>query len=313
MSWKVLVSAPYMLPVIDRFDGFFREHGIDITVADVVERMEESDLLPIIADFDGVICGDDRFTEKVLDAATRLKVISKWGTGIDSIDSDAAAVRGIRVCRTPGAFTHPVADSVLGYILCFVRALPQMDMMMKQGIWDKIPGRALNECTLGVVGVGAIGLAVLRRAAPFGMRLIGNDIRTIDAQELTGLDVEMTGLEPLLAQSDLVTLHCDLNPVSHHLMSSEEFTSMKESAFLLNLSRGPVVDEPALITALECGAIAGAAMDVFADEPLPAASPLRTMQNVMLAPHNSNSSPGAWERVHENTLNNLLGGLKAEK
>jgi phosphoglycerate dehydrogenase-like enzyme len=311
MSWKVLVSAPYMLPVIDRFDGFFREHGIDITVANVVERMEESDLLPIIAEFDGVICGDDRFTEKVLEAATRLKVISKWGTGIDSIDSVAAAARGIRICRTPGAFTHPVADSVLGYILCFVRALPRMDAMMKQGTWDKIPGRALNECTLGVVGVGAIGLAVLRRAAPFGMRLIGNDIRKLDAKDLAGLDVEMTGLDDLLAQSDFVTLHCDLNPTSHHLMSTGQFSAMKQSAFLLNLSRGPAVDEPALIAALRTGAIAGAAMDVFEDEPLPAASPLRAMENVMLAPHNSNSSPAAWERVHENTLNNLLDGLKA--
>ena len=130
MPWKVLISAPYLLPVIDEFRDFFVDNEIEFVIAEVEERMEEAQLLPIIAEFDGIICGDDRITEQVIAAAPRLKVIAKWGTGIDSIDAEAARLRNIRVCRTPDAFTEPVADSVLGYVLSFARRLPWMDDAM---------------------------------------------------------------------------------------------------------------------------------------------------------------------------------------
>ncbi|NQU71085.1 MAG: dihydrofolate reductase, partial [Rhodospirillales bacterium] len=151
MPWKVLISAPYLLPVIDEFRDFFADNQIEIVIAEVEERMEEAQLLPLVADIDGVICGDDRITERVIAAAPKLKVIAKWGTGIDSIDSEAAQRRNIRVCRTPDAFTEPVADSVLGYVLSFARRLPWMSDAMKAGVWDKIPGRAIFETTIGVV------------------------------------------------------------------------------------------------------------------------------------------------------------------
>ena len=299
-----------MLPIVEQFDGFFAEHGIEYVKVDVEERCEEADLLPIISDFDGVICGDDRFTEKVLDAAQKLKVISKWGTGIDSIDSDAATLRGVRVCRTPDAFTHPVADSVMGYILNFVRRLAEMDQYMKSGKWEKIPGRALNECTLGIIGVGRIGKAIAGRAGSFGLTLLGNDTELISPEFLEETGMEMVDKLDLCGRSDIVTINCDLNKSSYHCMGPAEFDRMKETAFFLNLARGPVMDENALVKALESHSIAGAALDVFELEPLPKESPLRSMDNVMLAPHNSNSSPRAWERVHWNTLNQLLDGLK---
>lgn len=309
MKRKVLVSAPYMIPVINRFTDYFAEHNIEIVVANVEERMEEADLLAVISDIDGVICGDDRFTEQVMDAAPHLKVISKWGTGIDSIDSAAAEMRDIRVGRTLDAFTQPVADSVMGYILCFARRLPWMDTMMKNGVWDKIPGRALNECTIGVIGVGATGSAVLARAGAFHAKLLGNDIRTINDGHVKELGVEMTSLDDLLERSDFVSVNCDLNSTSHHLMSTDQFACMRKTAIVLNLARGPVVDEPTLVHALENNLIGGAVLDVFEDEPLPETSPLRKFDNVMIAPHNSNSSPKAWERVHWSTLENLVQGL----
>lgn len=310
-NWKVLITAPYMLPVVDRFAEFFAEHGIEAVKADVEERMEEADLLPVIGEYDGIVCGDDRFTPKVMDAAPKLKVISKWGTGIDSIDSAAAAERGIRVCRTIDAFTNPVADSVMGYILSFARRLPWMDVRMKGGNWGKIDGRALNECTIGVIGVGATGSATLRRAAPFGATLLGTDIRDIHPGHLASLAVEMVDLDTLLGRSDFVCVHCELNESSHHLLSTDQFARMQNSAVLINLARGPIVDERALVAALKAGEIAGAALDVFEDEPLPLTSALLKMENVMLAPHNSNSSPKAWERVHWSTLHQLVDGLKA--
>jgi D-3-phosphoglycerate dehydrogenase len=302
-----------MIPFVDRFKPVFDQYGIDLIVPDVRERMEEAELLMYAGQFDGAICGDDRYTLRVIAACLpRLKVISKWGTGIDSIDAEACSRYGIRLCRTLNAFTLPVADTVLGYMLAFARRQPWMDKEMKSGKWDKIPGRALSECTLGVIGVGNIGKAVMRRARAFGMQVFGTDIVEIDHVFRAETGIEMTDLETLLARSDFVSVNCDLNPTSHHLINSDTLALMKPNAVLINTARGPIVEETALIEALQVKRLAGAALDVFELEPLPLASPLLKMDNVMLAPHNSNSSPAAWERVHWNTIRNLVEGLGLE-
>lgn len=310
MNWTVLVTAPYMQPVIDRFRPLFAERGITLLVPPVAERMEEADLLRWIGAVDGAICGDDRFTARVLEAAPRLKVISKWGTGIDSIDRAACERLGIAVCNTPNAFSEPVGDTVMGYILCFARRLTWMDRAMHNGIWEKIPGMALNECTLGVIGVGNAGKAVVRRAVAFGMRVLGHDRVDLPPDFVAATGMEVVGKAELLRRADFISLNCDLNPTSWRLLSTTEFAQMKPTAVVINTARGPVIDEAALIRALQEGRIGGAALDVFEVEPLPAESPLRTMDTVMLAPHNANSSPAAWERVHENTVRNLLEVLE---
>ncbi len=306
----VLMSAPYMIPFMDRFGPVFERHGIEVIVAPVRERLEEDQILAYAGQFDGAVCGDDRYTAHVLEACSpRLKVISKWGTGIDSIDQAACARLGIDIYRTPNAFTLPVADTVLGYMLAFARRHPWMDRDMKAGAWDKLPSRSLSECTLGVVGVGNCGKAVLRRAHAFGMKLLGNDIVEIAPDFILENNIEMTTLEDLLKRADYISLNTDLNPTSYHLINPQTLALVKKTAVLVNTARGPIVDEQALISALQNGQIAGAALDVFEVEPLPAASPLKRMDNVLLAPHNANSSPAAWERVHWNTIRNLVTGL----
>ena len=306
----ILYSAPYMIPLLPRYRPLLEGLGLQLIVPEVHERLDQSQLLTYAGQFDGTICGDDHYTARVLQACSpRLKVISKWGTGIDSIDRQAAESLGIQVRNTPNAFTLPVADTVLGYMLSFARRFPWMDRAVKSGVWEKIPGRSLSECILGVVGVGKIGKAVIRRARAFGMTILGNDIISIDTVFLTKNEVEMTTLEDLLARADFVSLNCDLNPTSLHLINAETLASIKSSVFLINTSRGPVVDEPALIAALQAGTLAGAALDVFEVEPLSKDSPLTKMDNVLLGSHNANSSPMAWEKVHQNTINNLLDGL----
>jgi D-3-phosphoglycerate dehydrogenase len=283
---------------------------IEPIVVPVAERLTEAELLKYAGEIDGALCGDDLWTARALEAAApRLKVIAKWGTGIDSIDRETAARLGIRVANTPEAFTDAVADSVLAYVLAFARRTPWIDRAMKEGRWEKLPGRALHECTLGVVGVGAIGKEVLRRARAFRIRLLGNDIVEISPEFAREVGVEMTALRDLLARSDFVSLNCDLNPTSRHLMHRQTLGWMKPGAVLINTARGPIVDEAALIEALQAGALGGAALDVFEEEPLPLDSPFRRMEHVLLAPHNANSSPSAWERVHRNTLRNLFVGL----
>jgi D-3-phosphoglycerate dehydrogenase len=306
MTWKVLVSAPYFLPVIETWQQRLAGEGVELIRARVNERLSEEELLEVVADIDGIICGDDRITERVLDAAPRLKVISKWGTGIDSIDSEAAARRGISVCRTRNAFSEPVADTVLGYMLTFARKVTLLDRDIRQGRWEKPRLMALGECVLGVVGVGDCGKAVVRRAVSFGMRVLGNDIVKLSDDFVSATGLEVVSLEKLLATADFVSLHTDLNETSYHLIGKAQLEQMKTDAYLINTSRGPAVNEPELIEALQQRRIAGAAMDVFEDEPLPADSPLRDLDNCLLAPHTANSSPMAWDRVHESTVRNLL-------
>lgn len=312
MGWRILVTAPYMQPVVDRFRSVFEENNIELVVPPVVERLEEADLLPWVHNIDGAICGDDQFTEQVLQAAPRLKVLSKWGTGIDSIDQVACRRLGIAVRNTPNAFSEPVADSVLGYMLCFARKLPWMDLNMRQAVWQKTPTVALRECTLGVIGVGNVGKAVVRRALAFRMRILGHDIVEMPADFLAESSINMVSKEVLLRQAEFISINCTLNPTSFHLISDAEFALIKPSAVIINTARGPIVDQAALIRALKSQSIAGAALDVFEVEPLPADSPLRQMNNVMLAPHNANSSPQAWEHVHRNTIKNLLEELQGD-
>jgi D-3-phosphoglycerate dehydrogenase len=302
-----------MIPFLDRFNPVFAKYGIELIVPDVQERMEETDLLKYAGQFDGAICGDDRYTARVIEACSpRLKIISKWGTGVDSIDASACSRFNVILSRTQNAFTTPVSDTVLGYMLAFARRGPWMDAAMKRGEWQKIPGKTLSECTLGIIGIGNIGKAVTRRAKAFGMKVLGTDIVEVDHVFISETGIQITNLQSLLSESDFVSVNCDLNPTSHHLINSKTLAQMKSTAVLINTARGPIVDENALVAALRSGQVGGAALDVFEFEPLPLDSPLLKMDNVMLAPHNSNSSPTAWERIHWNTIRNLLEGLRID-
>ena len=280
MKYKVLVTAPYLQPVINDYREIFDKNGAELIIPKVNERL----------------------TERVLSQAPRLKVISKWGTGIDSIDKEAAAKLGIAVRNTPNAFSEPVADTVFSFMLCFARKTLELNEKMKQNIWIKEPSYALQECVLGVIGLGNIGKAVIKRAQAFGMRVLGNDIKEMPFDF-------MVSLEKLLKESDFVSLNCDLNPSSRHLINRERLALMKPTAYLINTSRGPVIDEEALAEALENKKIAGAGLDVFEEEPLPQGSPLRKFPNVILSPHNANSGIAAWKKVHENTIKNAIEEL----
>ena len=310
MTWRVLISAPYFLPVVEDYRSQLEAAGLELVIADVRERLSEEELLDVVPTIHGAICGDDKFTARVLEAAAHLKVISKWGTGIDSIDCNAAERLGICVRNTPNAFTDCVADTTLGYILNFARQLYRMDQDIRSGKWVKPDTVTLRECTLGVIGVGNIGKTVVRRAVAFGMTVLGCDPVPVPESFLGETGLKLVSINELLKSSDFVTLHCNLNPTSFHLIDSSQLDAMRQTAYLINTSRGPVINEAALVDALRTAKIAGAALDVFETEPLPSDSPLRRMNNCLLAPHNANSGLAAKKHVHESTIKNLLAGLK---
>jgi len=293
--------------------GYFKNFPAEIVWADVCERLEESDLLSIITPFDGIICGDDRFTPKVFDQAKNLKVIVKWGTGIDSIDQDYAKKSGVKLYRTPNAFTDPVADSTLAFMLGFSRNLFPNDELMKNGNWDKPQGFALFEKTVGIIGYGRIGQAVAARLRPFGSTVLAYDIDPDKSKsEYSRQGATIASLSEIVEYSDMITLHCDLNQTSHHLLNTALFNKMKKMPIIINTARGPIINESDLILALQEGKVSGAGLDVFEHEPLPTDSPLRQMKNVLLSSHNTNSSPYSWDFVHRNSIKMLKDGLKIQ-
>jgi phosphoglycerate dehydrogenase-like enzyme len=309
MKKKILLSAPYMLMEGRKFQSFFDEHELEVTYADIIEHLSEQELLDMISDYDGAICGDDPYTRSVFEKAKKLKVISKWGTGINTIDLAAAADHGVKICNTPNSFSHPVSDTVMAYMLAFARNVVQNMMNVKNGIWRKTPCFTLGERTLGIIGVGNIGTQVARRASAFGMKILGNDIRPIQPIVLEQYGIEMVSKDEMYERADIITIHCDLNADSFHLLNDESFGMMRKKPFIINTARGGHVEHTALIRALERGQISGIGLDVFENEPIDPADKLLTFENVLLAPHNSNSSPKYWDLVHKNTLKNLVENL----
>src|SRR3972149_3405423 len=247
MPLVVLLSAPYMLVKLERYEPLFARYGIQLLIPEVHERLETPELLKFAGLFDGAICGDDRFTAEVLAACRpRLKVISKWGTGIDSIDLAAAAKLGIPVRNTPDAFTDAVADSVLSYVLAFARQTPWLDRAVKAGHWSKLAGRSLAECTLAVIGVGRIGKAVLRRAQAFRPRLLGSDVIEMPAEFLAEVNVRMTARDEVLAQSDFISLRCGLNPTSRGTRGLAPRLAAEVRRVPRSVHAAQLVQEPAL-------------------------------------------------------------------
>jgi len=309
---KVLITAPYMIREQKTVEDLFKGKNVKLDWAKVKERLEEPELLRIIEKYNGIICGDDRITKKVIEKAVNLEVIVKWGTGIDSIDKEEAKKHGIPVFRTPNAFSEPVGDTTVGVILAFARNIFTSDRLMKRGEWDKPMSYCLSEKTVGIIGLGSTGTAVAKRLSIFGPIILANDIVEKDPEIIRRYGIKMVSKDEIYEKADFICLHCDLNKTSFHLLNKEAFKKMKKRPYIINMARGPIIDETALINALESGKIAGAGLDVFEEEPLPKDSPLRRMDNVILSSHNANSSPYYWQRVHENSVKMLLEGLGIE-
>lgn len=301
---RVLVSNLMMLKERERFEQEITSRGWEPWFADVEQFLSEAQCLELAGQFDVWLAGDDAITRKVLEACLpRLMGISKWGTGIDSIDLAAAAELGVPVLNTPGAFSEAVSEVALGYMLMLTRYLLTVDQGVRAGNWPKPKGLGLFGRRCGVIGYGAIGQGIARRARGCGMEILAHDPPMAAASAAVG--VTFMELDELLAEADVICLACNLTADNHHLINRERLRLMKSDAVLVNVGRGPLIDEAALTEALSEGWIAGAGLDVFEMEPLPMSSKLRELPNVVLGSHNANNLHSAVEYVHTNTLNNV--------
>ena len=305
MSLKVLVSCPHLQRTIDNYRDLFSQNDIEIDLPEVDQNLSETDLINIIDQYDGVIAGDDVFSEKVLLNALKLKVISKWGIGVDSIDLEAAKRLGIQVSNTPNVFGDEVADLVIGYIILLSRKMHLIDRSVRNGLWKdaQIRGISLRGKTLGVIGVGSIGKAVVERAKALGMITLGYDVYPISESFMKQTGLKQVTLTELLQNADFISLNCNLTLENKHMLGRKEFDMMKSPVYIINTARG------ALIQALAEGKVAGAALDVFEHEPLSGDNDLRQFENCIFGAHNSSNTYEAILRTNELAIKNLFAGL----
>lgn len=297
MSWKVLITARTFKDVGAAALQLLKEAGCEIYMPPKFGPLDASELLPLLEGKDAAVCSPDDYSAAVQNSpqATHLKLISRWGVGYDSIDIPAATRNGIVVAYCPGMLDETVADYTFALMLTVARRIPDGHNAMRQGEWKVVWGWDISGKTLGIVGCGRIGQAVARRAAGFNMRLLGYDIACPPAVEKLG--VKMVSLDELLAESDFVTLHAALTPQNRGMIGEAQLRKMKRSAHLINAGRGALIDEPALLRALQEGWIAGAALDTFTKEPMAPDHPLRLAPNVVLTPHLASFARDTGERV----------------
>lgn len=301
VSWKILITARTLNveSVGKRALELLRGAGCELVHPLKYGPLTESELLAQLDSIDVVFASMDKFTPAVLGSkqAAQLKLISRWGVGYDAIDVPAATQNGIVVAYTPGLLNDAVADYAMALLFALARRVHEGHLSMREGKWSSGWGHDIGGKTLGIIGCGRIGQAVAKRASGFDMRLLGFDVAPhLDAKKL---GIEFVPLDQLLAESDFISLHCALTPETRGLIGEAQLRKMKPSAYIVNTARGAVMDEAALLRALKENWIAGAALDAFVVEPLPADHPFRTAPNLLLTPHQASFGFDTGARVSE--------------
>ena len=309
--WRVLITSPQLQRTIESHRSRLNESSIEVILPPVVQALGEEELIALMPGIDGIVVGDDPLTGRVLEAADQLRVISKWGVGIDNIDLRAAEEHHIRITNTPGAFGDDVADVVVGYLVLLARRLHQIDTKVRHGEWWKPEGVSLAGRRLGVIGLGDIGLGVARRATAMGMKVMGTEILADRAGRAAAIGVELVDLPSLLPAVDVLSLNCPLTADNRHMIDNTALDALKPGAWIINTARGALIKESALVTALADGRVGAAALDVFEEEPLPDTSRLRHFDNVILGSHNGSNTAEAVHRTSIRAIDNLLAGLLA--
>jgi len=313
---RALITCHHLQRNFDGFLAEFEANGIEPFLPEIQgQQFNSAEMCAHIVGSDVIIAGDDVIDAPVLEAARKngVKAVIRWGIGTDSVDKQAAARLGVPVYNTPGVFSDEVADMALSHLLMLTRQLHKMHQSVLDGGWRQISGRTLNGMTVGVVGLGSVGLGIVRRCNAVGMRVLGCDVRQLGSARQKEESVVQLGFEELLDQSDVVILACSLSSDNRHMMNAEAFARMARGSYIINVGRGPLVDEKALVAALENGHLAGAGLDVFEEEPLPAGSSLRKFDNCVFGTHSGSNTAEAVDRINRMTVDILLHMLAAKK
>ena len=309
-KYRILISAIPLVPIFNKYKKFFdtKKYSIDLKKTD--QYLNETQLLKIIDKYHGVICGDDEFSKRVLMKASNLKVISKWGTGINSIDLNFAKTKKIKVLNTPSAFSYSVATMAVGMILSYFRKIIDNHNLIKKNKWPKLQGETLLNKKIGIIGVGNIGKKIFEMLMGFETIKYANDIKIINQSFLKRHKIKQVSKKKIFRESDILITASDLNKSSYHLINKKTLKLTKKNVLIVNISRGSLIDNNALIKFLEKNPHSGACLDVFENEPLKRNSKFLRLKNCMLTSHNAFNTYHEVEKTHTNTINNILKILR---
>jgi D-3-phosphoglycerate dehydrogenase len=307
---KILVTARSFRKTPGRHKELLEQSGHQVVESTLDRPLKEAEMVELISDVDGAILGLDEVTARVIAAGKRLKVISRYGVGVDNVDLEAATAAGVAVTNTPGANSIAVAELTIGLMLALARRIPQHNASAKAGSWSMVTGIELAGKTLGIVGLGQVSREVIRRASVFDMKIVAQTGYP-DKELADQYGVEYLPLERLLKESDFISLHCAFSPERADLIGEKELRAMKPTSYLVNTARGELVDEEALLSALRESWIAGAAMDVFKEEPA-TASPLIKLDNFIATPHIGATTYESVLRMGVLAVENALQVLRGE-
>jgi D-3-phosphoglycerate dehydrogenase len=309
---RILLTCPPMIGAIDSLRDEFARRGAEVFIPTFRQTLSESELIDLVPQYDGWIIGDDPATANVFAAgrAGRLRAAVKWGVGTDNVDFVGATAAGFDVANTPGMFSEEVSDVAVAYLLGLARELFVIDRGVRAGSWPKPSGSSLSRKTVALAGFGNIGRATARKLLAFGMKVIAYDPYF---QLDPALDVENAAWPERLEEADFVVLTCALTDSSRHMINPQTLDRMKPGVRIVNVGRGPLIDEPALIAALESGHVASAALEVFEEEPLPEASPLRGFDRCIFGSHNSSNTKEAVHRASLKAIEILFQQLEKAK
>ena len=310
MSMKILITCPPMLRAIDQLRHHFDEKGLELVTPDVVQVLTEEELLQLVPNVDAWIIGDDPATERVFTAGKngKLKAAVKWGVGVDNVDFKACEKLGIPISNTPKMFGNEVADMAMAYFTGLTRDSYRVNQAVKNGEWIKPAGMSLDGKIVALIGLGDIGLATARRLRGFGVKINAYDPFTVLSAEEAGVD-QILLFPDKLEYADFVIITCALTPSSFHLINGDSIAKMKDGVYIINVSRGPLIDEAALVAALRAGKVKGAGLDVFEIEPLPLSSPLRKFDQCIFGTHNGSNTKEAVIRASLKAIDLLFGYL----
>ena len=310
---KIGVTCIQLVRDLDDWRPVLETAGFEVVVPEISGQHLEGDALVVALDgCVGVVAGDDKFTADVQDRLPNLRVISKWGIGVDGIDRTHAATRGTVVTNTPGAFDDEVADVTMAYTVMLLRRLHVIHEGVRDGGWPKPAGHSLGGLRMGVIGLGGIGRAVVRRSVVAGMEVVGCDPSTESRAAAVADGATIVEIDKLMSTSDVVSVNCPLTPRTHHLVNADRLASMRAGGYLVNTGRGDVVDTAALADSLRSGHLAGAAVDVLEEEPPASDNPIRGIETVIFGSHNASNTLEASARVHRLSIENLARGLGVE-
>lgn len=306
---KVLITPRSFSQSGERAYNLLKEHGFEIIVNTLGKTFTEEQMMEQCADVDGIIVGIDPITEKVLRNAKRLKAISKYGAGLDNIDLKVAEELGIKVDRAAGTNAVSVAELAVGLFFTLARGIPAVWRNVRGGGWDRVRGVELLGKTAGIIGLGNIGREVARMASGLGMYVIGYDPYVNPGDEyISKYSIKLMEIADVIKNADFLSLHVPLTEETRHMINTSTLKTMKPSAYIVNTSRGELVDEEALYEALTSGIIAGAAEDVFSKEP-PGEHKLLTLDNFILTPHIGAFTAEANVKMAEKSAVNLINML----